>query len=131
MGPGIVMVANYWTEARYISIPGDLITLPTMNMEDMIKSLATSVTMFINQTKDNLLRVQTEIRNLKTTVDTLANEMKADWEAQKKGAATTSRKLNQTVTGIRDQVAAAVMSDAVEANVTSDVHLCLKEPPKL
>ena len=44
----------------------------------MIKSLATSVTTFVDQTKDSLLEVQEEIRDLKTTVDTMATEMKAD-----------------------------------------------------
>ena len=91
-----------------------------MNVEEMIKSLATSVMTFVDQTKDNLLGVQAEIGNLTTTVDTLAKEMKEDREAQKKAAAATGRKLNQTVAGIRDQVAAALANDAVEANVTSD-----------
>ena len=70
----------------------------------MIKSLATSVTTFVDQTKDNLLGVQAEIGNLKAIVDKLASEMKEDCEAQKKAAAAAGRKLNQTVAGIGDQV---------------------------
>ena len=49
-----------------------------MNAEEMIKSLATSVTTFVDQTKDNLLEIQEEIRDLKATVGTMADEMKAD-----------------------------------------------------
>ena len=82
-----------------------------MNVEDMIKSLATSVTTFVDQTKDNLLGVQEEIKELKTTVDTMATEMKADREAQKKAAADAGRKLNKAVAGIGEQVAQAVASD--------------------
>ena len=62
-----------------------------MNAEEMIKSLATSVTTFVDQTKDNILGVQTEIRDLRATVDTLADEMKEDREAQKKTAAAAGR----------------------------------------
>ena len=64
--------------------------------EELIKSLAESVTTFVDQTKENLHGVQTEMQNLKDTVDTLANEMKADREAQKKAADTAGRKLNKT-----------------------------------
>ena len=78
-----------------------------------------------------MLGVQTEMQNLKDTVDTLATEMKADREAQKKAADAAGRKLNKTVVGIGAQVAAALADDAVEANVTSDAHLRPKEPPKL
>ena len=99
--------------------------------EELIKSLAGSVTTFVDQTKESLLGVQTEMQNLKTTVDTLASEMKADQEAQKKAAAAAGKKLNQTIAGIGAQVAAAVSDNAAEASVTSDAHLRPKEPPKL
>ena len=102
-----------------------------MNTEEMIKSLATSVTTFVDQTKDNLLESQEEIRDLKTTVGTMADEMKADREAQKKAAADAGKKLNKAVAGIGKEVAAAVATDAVEATVTTASHLCPKEPPKL
>ena len=100
-----------------------------MNTEEMIKSLATSVMTFVDQTKDNLLEIQEEIRDLKTTVGTMADEMKADREAQKKAAADASKKINKAVVGIGKEVAAAVASDAVEATVTSASHLRPKEPP--
>ena len=103
-----------------------------MNVEEMIKSLATSVMTFVDQTKDNLLGVQAEIGNLTTTVDTLAKEMKEDREAQKKAATAAGKKLNQTIVSISEQVASALAKDdAVEAKVTSDVNLHPKEPPKL
>ena len=75
-----------------------------MNAEEMIKSLATSVTTFVDQTKENLLEIQEEIRDLKATVGTMADEMKADREAQKKAAETASKKLDKTVVGIGKQV---------------------------
>ena len=56
-----------------------------MNVEDMIKSLAASVTTFVDQTKDNLLEIQEEIRDLKTTVGTVVDEMKAERESQQRG----------------------------------------------
>ena len=103
-----------------------------MNVEEMIKSLATSVMTFVDQTKDNLLGVQAEIGNLTTTVDTLAKEMKEDREAQKKAATAAGKQLNKTVDGIGEKVASALAKDdAVPAKVTSDVNLRPKEPPKL
>ena len=66
------------------------------------------MTTFVDQTKDNILRVQTEIRNLSATVDTLATEMKEDREAQKKAAAGGGRMLNKTVDGIGEKVASAL-----------------------
>ena len=68
--------------------------------EELIRTPAKSVTTFVDQTKENLLGVQTEMQNLKATVDTLANEMKADRETQKKAAAAAGKKLNETVAGI-------------------------------
>ena len=53
-----------------------------MNAEAMIRSLATSVTTFVDQTKDNILGVQAEIQDLRATVDTLAAEVREDREAQ-------------------------------------------------
>ena len=85
---------------------------------------------FVDQTKENLLGVQTEIQQLKDTVDTMAKEMKADCEAQKKSA-DAGKKLNKTAAAIGGQVAEALASDVVEAEVTSDAHLRPKEPPKL
>ena len=44
---------------------------------EQIKALAESVTTFIDQTKEVLHGVQTEIRELKTTAGTMANEIQA------------------------------------------------------
>ena len=100
--------------------------------EELIKTLAESVTTFVDQTKENLLGVQTDIQQLKDTVDTMAKEMKADREAQKKSADAAGKKLNKTVAAIGGQVAEALATgEAVEAEVTSDAHLRPKEPPKL
>ena len=88
--------------------------------------------MLANQTKDNLLRVQAEIRNLSTTVDTLATEMKEDCQAQKKAATAASKQPSKTAGSIGENVASALMKDnAVLVKVTSDINLCLKELLKL
>ena len=49
---------------------------------ELIEALTKSVTTFVDQTKDVLHGVQTEIQQLKATVDTMAKEMQADREAQ-------------------------------------------------
>ena len=67
--------------AQTVNIYYKMMNLKLDQTLKMVKSLATSVTMLVNQTKDNLLRVQAEIRNLSTTVDTLATEMKEDCQA--------------------------------------------------
>ena len=81
--------------------------------EELIKTLAESVTTFVDQTKENLLGVQAEMQNLKATIGTLANEMKADREAQKKAAAAAGKKLNETAAGIGAQVAEAAAGRCV------------------
>ena len=57
-----------------------------------IKALAQSVTTFVDrdQTEEVLCRVQNEVCELKTTVETLAEQMKAEQEAQTKASDTTS-----------------------------------------
>ena len=79
-----------------------------MDTEAIVKSLAESVTSFVDQTKDTILAVQGEIKELKGTVETLADELKADRAAQKKTAADSDKKLNKAASGIGEQVAQAV-----------------------
>ena len=77
------MVANLGQITVDLTYPVIEITYPAMDTEAIVKSLAESVTSFVDQTKDTILAVQDEIKELKGTVNTLADELKADRAAQK------------------------------------------------